>query len=377
MLKVKYELRYILSLWFVILPKYISNLAYFLVQEMNPIWFGDNAFNQLQQLLATGDFSGVFFLVDENTHDKCLPYLLRSLEALPHFEVLEVEPGEDSKSPEVLIQLWMALSELKADRHSLLINVGGGVITDLGGFLAGTYLRGISFVNIPTSLLAMVDASMGGKTGVNLDHLKNRVGLFVNPLTTCIIPEFLETLPLREKRSGFAEMLKHGLIASSNYWDELTAFDIENDTPTEEMIAQSVSIKQEIVTEDFKETGIRKALNFGHTIGHAIETASLEHGAPLLHGEAIALGMMIELSLSEEFTGLDPKVAKDSQKQLRSIYNDVKVEFEPDYLIELMAMDKKNKNEEIRFSLISQIGQAVVDVNISSSAISKALLGLG
>ncbi len=343
------------------------------MQNNNTIFFGDEAFAKLQEILDSGNFSKVFFLADENTHDKCLPYLLQSLDELPYYEVLEVEPGEESKSAEVLVQLWMALSELKADRDCLMVNVGGGMITDLGGFLAGTYLRGVSFVNIPTSLLAMVDASSGGKTGINLNHLKNRVGLFLNPLATCILPEFLETLPYRERRSGFAEMLKHGLIADAGYWKELTEFDIEEDIPTEAMIARSVEIKQNIVAQDFRESGIRKALNFGHTVGHAIETASLETNNPLMHGEAIVLGMIAEIHLSEKYTALDPEAAMECIQKLKAIYHDVSMDFDADYLVKLMRTDKKNKRSQIHFSLLREVGEAVVDVSVKEEGIREVL----
>ena len=353
-----------------ILKKLIS-----VIQTKNMIWYGEEAFVNLQNLLITKGFSKVFFLVDENTHDKCLPYLLQSLDELPDYEILEVDAGEQSKSAEVLMQLWMALSELQADRQSLIINVGGGVITDLGGFLAGTYLRGVSFINIPTSLLAMVDASCGGKNGINLDHLKNRVGLFLNPLAVCIIPEFLETLGWRERRSGFAEMLKHALIADDAYWYDLLDFDIQNDIPTEAMIARSVQIKQSIVEKDFRESGIRKALNFGHTMGHAIETASMD-GQLLMHGEAIALGMMAELYLSEKYTALDPQQAQKAIQSIQSIYPDLAPDFKADQLIEIMRSDKKNKNAEIRFALLREIGQPVVDVKVPEEGIREALATL-
>lgn len=342
------------------------------MKNNNPLWFGDEAFPQVQQLLEQKKYSRVFFLVDENTHEKCLPYLLQSLQELPEHDILEVEPGEESKGPEVLVQIWMALSELKADRNSLLINVGGGVITDLGGFLAGTYLRGISFVNVPTSLLAMVDASSGGKNGINLAHLKNRVGLFLNPEAVLVVPEFLETLPAHERRSGFAEMLKHGLIADAAYWQELSQFDIENEIPNEALIRRSIEIKQSIVEQDFKESGLRKALNFGHTIGHAIETASME-GDLLMHGEAIALGMMAELQLSERYTALDPAVAKESIEVIRKFYPELQPNFDPDHLIELMRSDKKNQNSEIRFSLLREIGKPVVDVAVGEEGIRGVL----
>lgn len=342
------------------------------MESINPIWFGEDSFNQLQNLIEKGKYSKLLFLVDENTHDKCLPYLLQSLSKIPHYEVLEVEPGEESKSAEVLVQLWMALSELKVDRQALMINVGGGMITDLGGFLAGTYLRGIHFVNVPTSLLAMVDASSGGKNGINLQHLKNRVGLFLNPEAVCVIPDFLETLPEQELRSGFAEMLKHGLIADKAYWEELATFDIENEIPTQEMILRSIQIKKEIVEQDFRETGLRKALNFGHTIGHAIETAAMD-AEPLMHGEAIALGMIAELYLSEKYTALPPADAEKCANQIRALFRDLEWNCDIDELLQLMQSDKKNKKNQIRFSLLREIGVPEVDVAIGEKGITEAL----
>ncbi len=339
----------------------------------NLIWFGENAFSQLKTFIANGDYSSIFFVVDENTHDLCLPYLLQSLGDLPRCEVLEVEAGEETKSPEVLVQLWMVMSELQADRHSLVVNLGGGVITDLGGFLAGTYMRGLPFVNIPTSLLAMVDASNGGKNGINLAHYKNRVGLFQNPETVCVIPDFLETLPEEEVRSGFAEMLKHGLIADAEYWKELIEFDIAEEVPTEEMIRKSIAIKQEVIDKDFREAGPRKVLNFGHTIGHAIESLSLETDNPLLHGEAIALGMIAETHLSQKYAALSDTEAEEVRGVLEEIYHDVSFLAEAEDLLEVIQGDKKNRGDELRFTLITHIGNGVVDVPVSKEDIIEAM----
>lgn len=351
----------------------LKKAIHYPVNDKNLIWFGENAFSQLKTFIAKGDYSSIFFVVDENTHDLCLPYLLQSLGDLPRCEVLEVEAGEDTKSPEVLVQLWMVMSELLADRHALVINLGGGVITDLGGFLAGTYMRGLPFVNIPTSLLAMVDASNGGKNGINLGHYKNRIGLFQNPEAVCVIPDFLESLPEEEMRSGFAEMLKHGLIADAEYWKELKAFDIAEDVPTEEMIRKSIEIKQEVIDKDFREAGPRKVLNFGHTVGHAIESLSLQTDNPLLHGEAIALGMIAETYISEKYAALSDAEGKEIRSVLEEIYSDVQFLADAEDLMDVIHGDKKNKGDELRFALITQIGNGVVDVPIAEEDIIEAM----
>lgn len=326
-----------------------------------PVWFGSQALEQLQALISREKPSKLFFLVDSNTHQHCLPQLLQALEELPEMEILEVEPGEETKSAEVLVQLWEALSALEADRQAMLLNLGGGVVTDLGGFLAGAYLRGIRFVNIPTSLLAMVDASAGGKNGINLGGLKNRVGLFLEPEAVFIFPEMLESLPARERLSGFAEMLKHGLIADADYWIRLKNFDINNHTPGLELLKRSVEIKQEIVAEDFRESGLRKILNFGHTLGHAIESHSHQTGHPLLHGEAIALGMMIELWLSHRFAGLSREETDQAMQSLRQIYPGLEMGFAFEELLPFMRGDKKNLNQKLSFSLLNEIGKARPD----------------
>lgn len=343
------------------------------MQKKNPIYTGENSFSLLQQYIEDGHFSRLIFLVDENTHEHCLPILLQQLEDLPPTEVLEIEAGEGSKDAEVLLQLWFALSDLGADRYSLIINVGGGVVTDLGGFLAGTFMRGIPFVNIPTSLLAMVDASNGGKTGVNLGGYKNRVGLFLNPEVVCVNVGFLETLPLRERKSGFAEMLKHGLISDYHYFNELLELDIEEDYPTEVMIERSIAIKQSFIDKDFRESGPRKALNFGHSIGHAIESLSLHSASPLLHGEAIILGMMAEVLLSVQYCGFDPELAGEINSKLKKIYPELVMPEDHSTIVELIYGDKKNKSQQLNFSLLSKPGQCEVNVKVEEKYIIEAL----
>jgi len=338
----------------------------------NSVFYGSEALEQLSELLRK-KWSKVFFLVDENTHEYCLPLLLQELPELNEPEVLEVEAGEDSKSPEVLVQLWMALSDLGADRQSLLINVGGGMVSDLGGMLAGTYMRGMAFVNFPTSLLAMVDASTGGKTGINLNGIKNQVGLFLEPEITGIIPDFLESLPQRELYSGFAEMLKHGLIRDEAYLKQLLDYDLTDELPTEAMIRHSVEIKKAVVQADFKESGWRKILNFGHTIGHALETASMKTEQPLLHGEAVVLGMIAELYLSEKYLALDEQVSRKIIQQLKEIYSDLTWTGEPGRIMEIIQKDKKNYRGQLQFSLLEKPGAARYDMPVSEAHILEAL----
>ncbi|MGB0177856.1 MAG: 3-dehydroquinate synthase, partial [Owenweeksia sp.] len=337
------------------------------------ILFDNEALGDFQQYLKNGSFSKVFFLVDENTHEHCLVPLLQELEELGDSEILEVEAGEVSKSVEVLFQLWMTLSDLGADRYSLIVNLGGGMVSDLGGFLAGTYMRGIPFVNFPTSVLAQVDASVGGKTGINLDHIKNKVGLFAKAERVYILNHFLESLPLQERRSGYAEMLKHGLIADAEYWETLLKLDIENELPTPEMIRRSIAIKSAIVESDFKETGIRKALNFGHTLGHAFETVSHEMEEPLLHGEAVALGMMGELLLSVEYAGLNEAIATEAIRSVHSRFKDVEAVGDMDRIFEVLKQDKKNRKGEIIFTLLPSIGEVVTDVKVQEHSVHNVL----
>ncbi len=341
--------------------------------EVALIWYENQVFSELNRLIEAQKPSKIFFLVDENTHQFCLPYLLQNLGDLPANEVLEVPVGEEAKSAEVLVQLWMALSELEADRQALLINLGGGVVSDLGGFLAGTYLRGLPFVNIPSSLLAMVDASAGGKNGINLSNLKNRVGLFLEPTAVGILPQLLSTLPQRERKSGFAEMLKHGLIADADYWQQCASFPIDEEVPGLDLIQRSIEIKSAITGADYRESGLRKVLNFGHTVGHAIESASLASTRALLHGEAIALGMMAEVYLSMRHHDLNIAQGEEVINRLREIYPEPLPDFNSGELLSIMASDKKNEAGEFRLSLLSEIGQATPNCPLRKEDLLQAI----
>jgi 3-dehydroquinate synthase len=253
-----------------------------------------------------------------------------------------------------------------------MINLGGGVITDIGGFVASTYKRGIDFINVPTTLLAMVDASVGGKTGVDLGSLKNQIGVINEPKSVIVISKFLETLPSNQMRSGLAEMLKHGLIYDKTYWDKLKHLNNLNTDDLDILIKQSIEIKNEIVSQDLKENGIRKALNFGHTLGHAIESYFLESEdkKQLLHGEAIAIGMILESYLSYKLE----LISKDSYAEIKYIITDIfeKISFnESDIqkILDLLIFDKKNEFGNIQFTLLNKIGESKINQTVDKSLI--------
>jgi 3-dehydroquinate synthase len=319
-------------------------------------------FSQLNEFLHENTFSKIFILVDENTHEYCLPILLGNMETDLGFEILEIEAGEEMKNIQTANQLWEILTEMQADRKALVINLGGGVITDMGGFVASTYKRGIQFINIPTTLLSMCDASIGGKTGIDLMHFKNMVGTFTFPEQIFIYPQFLETLPFKELRSGFAEMLKHGLITDKTHWENLIRI---NKLDTETIIPHiqaSMNIKQNVVEQDFHEKNIRKTLNFAHTIGHAIESLCLGQGNPILHGEAVAAGMICEAHLSYLEGLLSEEDAKVIIENVQKYYPYLDIsDFKDEDIFALLLNDKKNVDSKINFSLLSGIGTSVFD----------------
>lgn len=288
-------------------------------------------------------------------------------------EIIEIEPGEGMKTIATCVELWTLLTEMGADRKSLLINLGGGVITDLGGFVASTFKRGIDFVHIPTTLLGMVDAAIGGKNGVDLGLLKNQVGTITNPKLLIIDSAYLATLPQREMRSGLAEMLKHGLIQDKNYWEQFLDLSQLDSTQLDALIYRSVEIKNSIVTQDPTENGIRKALNFGHTLGHAIESHFLTTEKPLLHGEAIAIGMILEAYLSYE-KGL---LSKEDYHQIKYVLSDlfevvIMTQNDIDVLLEYMIHDKKNEYGKVQFALLEGIGNISLNQEADNEMISHA-----
>jgi 3-dehydroquinate synthase len=336
------------------------------------IYFNDASFLYLEKLLKPETYSKIFVLVDENTNEHCLPYFLANLPTEIEIEIIEIETGEENKNIYTCIDLWHSLIELDADRKSIILNLGGGVITDIGGFVASTFKRGIDFVNIPTTLLAMVDASIGGKNGVDLGSLKNQIGVINEPKSVVVISKFLETLPTNQMRSGLAEMLKHGLIYDKTYWDKLKHLNNLNTDDLDVLIKQSIEIKNKIVSQDLKENGIRKALNFGHTLGHAIESYFLESEEKnqLLHGEAIAIGMILEsyLSYKLEF------ISKDSYAEIKYIITDVfeKISFNDSdiqNILDLLIFDKKNEFGNIQCKLLNKIGESKINQKVDESLI--------
>jgi 3-dehydroquinate synthase len=339
------------------------------------IYFNEECYGYLQQLLVAGSYSCIFILSDENSAVHCLPHFLAKLATEIPIELLEIEPGEENKNIDTCIQLWEALTELGADRKSLMINVGGGVLTDLGGFVALTFKRGMDFINVPTTLLAMVDASVGGKTGIDLGALKNQVGIISNPNAVLIDTTFLETLPVEQMRSGLAEMLKHGLIADKAYWNEFAGLESLTTDDLGALIHRSVVIKNEVVTQDPTEKGLRKILNFGHTLGHAIESYFLESEDKknLLHGEAIAIGMVLESYISKELGLLAETDYREIKAVISALY--FPVEFTPNdiaIIISLLVHDKKNEGGEVKFTLLEKIGNAVINKNAQNLLIINA-----
>ena len=319
----------------------------------------------IREYMNGQSYSRIAVLVDEHTEVHCLPKII---DFLPEHTVIRIKSGEIHKSLDTCSFIWSEMANAKMDRHSLFINLGGGVIGDMGGFAASCFMRGIDFIQVPTTLLSQVDASVGGKLAIDFSGYKNFIGLFQDPCAVLIDPAFLKTLPSRELRSGFAEMIKHGLIRDEVIWQRL----VEMGTDWEQMnwqeeIYESVQVKKEVVTEDPQEKGLRKILNFGHTIGHAIESVALESSHPLLHGEAIGLGMIAETILSTSHAGLNQQAADQIIDYIRGIYHDLDISAlrETEGLIPIMQSDKKNRGGVVLFSLLEGIGNSVYNVGVT------------
>jgi len=295
---------------------------------------------------------------DKHTHRLCLPQL-QSIPALENAAEIIIGAEDVHKNLETLASVWQALSEQGATRHSLLINLGGGMVTDLGGFAAATFKRGIAYINIPTTLLAMVDASVGGKTGINFNGLKNEIGVFAPASSVLLETGFLRSLDARNFFSGYAEMLKHGLISTSDHLAELLSFDTENIdySALRTMVGRSVQVKEDIVEQDPKEHGIRKALNLGHTIGHAFESLALAENRPVLHGYAVAWGLVCELYLSYLKAGFPKDKMRQTIQFIKENYGAFAFSCKQyDSLYELMLHDKKNTAGIINFTLLKEVG---------------------
>ena len=311
------------------------------------IWMGNNSLSKLD----VSSYSKIAILVDENTKRDCLYKLPKIEKSL----IIKIPSGEENKNISTCSVIWEKLTESQLDRNSLLINLGGGVIGDMGGFCASTYKRGIDFIQIPTTLLAMVDSSVGGKLGVDFKDLKNQIGVFNNPKSVLIDPEFLKTLPEKELKSGFAEVVKHALIADKDLWCKIISTPFAN-LDWQEIITISVDIKNNIVLSDPLENGQSKKLNFGHTYGHAIESYYLEKGTPILHGEAVFMGMILEIDLSS--------ISEVEKQEIKNfILSNFSLPFTPKKsdILSNLVNDKKNKEGKINFSLLNKIGDGSID----------------
>ncbi|MGA3013512.1 MAG: 3-dehydroquinate synthase [Bacteroidales bacterium] len=343
------------------------------------IYAGAGSLNILNQWVSekSRGFDSIFVLTDIKIRSACLGILTSSIHALEHAYIIEIQEGENFKSIETAEYIWKFLADKQASRNSLLINLGGGVITDLGGFVASTYKRGIPFVNIPTSLLGMIDASLGGKTSVNLDGIKNLIGTFQNPAAIFISAEFLKTLDNYSMLSGFAEILKTALIADLALWEELKKMKtldslnlIDNKGWWEDIIFRTISIKCRIVQHDFTEKNVREILNFGHTLGHAFESLSLQKKKPLIHGHAVVLGMICECYLSVLKCGLDTKQRDEIINMIFSNYKYYHLNNEDvESILKFIVNDKKRRASEIRFSLLKSPGVAISGQSCDESEI--------
>jgi len=330
-----------------------------------------DSLDNLNKYITEINPSSLFILCDNNTLKYCLPILDNILKY--DYISIVIEPEEENKNITTVNYIWNTLLCRNADRKSIIINLGGGVICDIGGFAASCYMRGIDFINIPTTLLAQVDASVGGKTGIDFNKYKNIIGTFSNPLAVYIDTIFLKTLDTRQYLSGYAEMIKHALLAGNSSFNDIIKTEPFNHNNIKNLIYQSVLFKNKIVENDFKENGIRKTLNLGHTIGHAVETLYLDSNNKLLHGEAIAVGLICECFLSNLKFGLPIKIVENVKKYINTYYNLPKIPLSNyDTIIKIMKKDKKNRNSKIKFSILKNIGNCLFDVDISNEDIIKS-----
>lgn len=330
------------------------------------IVFTSDIDQQLTQLLEQTNFDKLYILTDEHTSTACLPLIQDTLNHFPH-QLISIPAGDNAKDLTSIAHVWQVLSETGATRHSLLINLGGGMITDLGGFAAASFKRGIRFINVPTSLLGAVDAAVGGKTGINFNGLKNEIGAFAPAMAVVISTQFFGTLDRENLLSGYAEMLKHGLLSSADYFNRLLDYDIDSRdfTTLLTLLEESVNIKREVVETDPFEKGLRKALNLGHTVGHAFESYAMQQEKPVLHGYAVAWGLVCELILSHRQCGFPQDTLIRTANFVRENYGPFFITCKQyDALNEYMTHDKKNESGTINFTLLKEIG----DIAINQSA---------
>lgn len=333
--------------------------------------------NKIEEELATIIKSlaadRVFVLVDENTAEHCLPIVMPELQDA---FVIKIKAGDETKSIDTAVDIWNILVDKGATRSSLLINLGGGVVTDLGGFVAATFKRGMHFVNVPTTLLGVVDAATGGKTGVNFKGLKNEIGAFATAEKVLIDTRFFKTLDFKNRLSGYAEMVKHALIADSILLEQTLNYDLDSFDMMRlaTLLKQNLQIKENIVEVDLHESGLRKALNFGHTVGHAFESLSYEMGNPMLHGFAVMWGIIAELYLSLIKLKFDKKIVSQILAFAKEYYGAFPYTCKQyDRLYELMLHDKKNSNGQINFTLLTSVGDVRINQKVTKEEVFEAL----
>lgn len=338
---------------------------------MQKIIFSKNIIDELDQLCDEISADKVFLLTDTTTHLLCRP-LVEQCRAILKAQDIVIAPTDVNKTISTLSEVWTALSNGRASRRSLMINLGGGMVTDLGGFAAATFKRGIDFINIPTTLLSMVDAAVGGKTGINFNGFKNEVGVFQESRAVIINTEFLRTLDEQNLRSGYAEMLKHSLLENATMWADHLKFDLSHPdyTHLQTLVEQSIRCKERIVKEDPHEHGIRKALNLGHTVGHAFESFALERETPILHGYAVAYGLLCELFLSAAHTGFPTDQMRQTVAFVRENYDSFAFDCNDyEHIYNTMLHDKKNVGGVINFTLLSGIGEIKLNQHLTKEAI--------
>ncbi|MCC8174062.1 MAG: 3-dehydroquinate synthase [Odoribacter sp.] len=340
---------------------------------MNNIIFTHKVGDSLKEVLNHIAASEIFILADKNSAKNCLPLL--PLEKVKKENIIIIEGGENNKTISTAEKIWNVLSTQGAKRNSVLINVGGGLVTDVGGFAASCFKRGTKCINIPTTLLAQVDASVGGKTGVNFNGLKNEIGTFSIPDMVIIDTCFLKSLPYRQVLSGFAEMIKHGLLLGGEHFYcimEINPQKIDWDNFLD-VIRESVSVKDKIVQQDPTEKGVRKSLNLGHTIGHALESLALERGEEFYHGEAVAYGIIAELALSVKKVGFSLAIFEEVKNYIKKYYPPCIVVENKEELYELMLHDKKNEKDGVNFTLLKEPGKFIIDNYCRREEIIEAL----
>ncbi len=348
------------------------------------VFTGGIPFSELEGFIVSecGHPKKIFILVDENTREHCLPILLSNTPCLRNSEILEIPAGEKSKTIEMATTLWGQLIGKQAGRDSLLICLGGGVITDLGGFTAALFKRGIRFIHIPTTLMGMVDAAIGGKTAVNLRNIKNPLGSFTMPEAVFTFSCFLKTLPAELLADGFSEIMKYGLIQDKALWSKVRTLMKHgflkspwDESVWETLICRCVELKCRIVNRDYRELNHRKILNFGHTIGHALESFSMLNGKyHASHGKAVAAGMICESYLSMRVSGLSADEHAGITRLILQFSGQFKISAgDIPALREFLEQDKKNRNGGFRFSLLTKIGNAVYDTPCSWEQVNEAL----